>query len=90
MKLAKSFIVSIAFMCSFTIATKAYANNNNLPTDRLTPELLWSMGRIGSTVLSPDKTNILYTVTTYNISENRGYSAIYILTVKQKRRRNSL
>lgn len=84
MKLAKSFIVSIAFMCSFTIATKVYANNNNLPTDRLTPELLWSMGRIGSTVLSPDKTNILYTVTTYNISENRGYSAIYILNSETK------
>ena len=84
MKLAKSFIVSIAFMCSFTIATKAYANNNNLPTDRLTPELLWSMGRIGGTVLSPDKTNILYTVTTYNISENRGYSAIYILNSETK------
>ena len=84
MKLAKSFIVSIAFMCSFTIATKAYANNNNLPTDKLTPELLWSMGRIGSTVLSPDKTNILYTVTTYNISENRGYSAIYILNSETK------
>lgn len=84
MKLAKSFIVLIAFMCSFTIATKAYANNNNLPTDRLTPELLWSMGRIGSTVLSPDKTNILYTVTTYNISENRGYSAIYILNSETK------
>lgn len=84
MKLAKSFIVSIAFMCSFTIATKAYANNNNLPTDRLTPELLWSMGRIGSIVLSPDKTNILYTVTTYNISENRGYSAIYILNSETK------
>lgn len=84
MKLAKSFIVSIAFMCSFTIATKAYANNNNLPTDRLTPELLWSMERIGSTVLSPDKTNILYTVTTYNISENRGYSAIYILNSETK------
>ena len=84
MKLAKSFIVSIAFMCSFTIATKAYADNNNLPTDRLTPELLWSMGRIGSTVLSPDKTNILYTVTTYNISENRGYSAIYILNSETK------
>lgn len=84
MKLAKSFIVSIAFMCSFTIATKAYANNNNLLTDRLTPELLWSMGRIGSTVLSPDKTNILYTVTTYNISENRGYSAIYILNSETK------
>lgn len=84
MKLAKSFIVSIAFMCSFTIATKAYANNNNLPTDRLTPELLWSMGRIGSTVLSSDKTNILYTVTTYNISENRGYSAIYILNSETK------
>lgn len=84
MKLAKSFIVSIAFMCSFTIATKAYANNNNLPTDRLTPELLWSMGRIGSTVLSPDKTNILYTVTTYNISENRGYSEIYILNSETK------
>ena len=84
MKLSKSIIVSIAFMCSFTIATKAYANNNNLPTDRLTPELLWSMGRIGSAILSPDKTNILYTVTTYNISENRGYSAIYILNSETK------
>ena len=35
-------------------------------------------------MLSPDKTNILYTVTTYNISENRGYSAIYILNSETK------
>lgn len=43
---------------------------------RLTPEVMWKMGRIGESVLSPDGKTILYTLTRYNMEENRGVSVI--------------
>lgn len=43
---------------------------------RLTPEVMWKMGRIGSATLSPDGTALLYTLTRYNIAENRGATTI--------------
>lgn len=43
-----------------------------------TPEVMWKMGRIGSAVLSPDGNALAYTVTYYNMEENRGVTAIYL------------
>ena len=43
---------------------------------RLTPEVMWKMGRIGSAALSPDGKTLLYTVTRYNMAENRGVTVI--------------
>ena len=43
---------------------------------RLTPEVMWKMGRIGSHALSPDGESVLYTLTRYNMAENRGISVI--------------
>ena len=43
---------------------------------RLTPEVMWKMGRVGSHALSPDGTTVLYTLTRYNMAENRGISII--------------
>ena len=43
---------------------------------RLTPEVMWKMSRIGSHTLSPDGTTLLYTLTRYNMEENRGISVI--------------
>ena len=43
---------------------------------RLTPEVLWKMSRIGSHALSPDGKTLLYTLTRYNMAENRGISVI--------------
>ena len=34
-----------------------------LQSDVMTPEVLWSMGRIGEYSISPDKSQIVYTVT---------------------------
>ncbi len=43
---------------------------------RLTPEVMWKMSRIGSHALSPDGKTLLYTMTRYNMEENRGVSVI--------------
>ena len=46
---------------------------------RLTPEALWSMGRIGGATVSPDGKTVAYTVTTYDIKANKGETAIYVM-----------
>ena len=45
---------------------------------RLTPPVMWKMGRLASASLSPDGTTALYTVTRYNMGENRGLTQIYV------------
>ncbi len=45
---------------------------------RLTPEVMWKMGRIGSTALSPDGEWLLYTLTRYSMEENRGAGVIVL------------
>ncbi|MGD9931414.1 MAG: alpha/beta fold hydrolase [Mangrovibacterium sp.] len=48
-----------------------------LSSDVMTPEVLWSFGRVGSTSLSPDGTTVLFAVTYYNKDENKGYRELY-------------
>ena len=43
----------------------------------LTPEILWKYGRIGSIVLSPDGTTVLYTVTNYDLPTEARTTNIY-------------
>lgn len=49
----------------------------------LTPEILWKFGRIGEMQLSPDAKDLLYTISYYNIEENRGYTHIYKMAVEK-------
>ena len=46
---------------------------------RLTPEVLWAMGRIGSSTVSPDGKKIAYTVSYYSVKENKSHTVIYIM-----------
>ena len=46
---------------------------------RLTPEVLWAMGRIGSSTISPDGEKIAYTVSYYSVKENKSHTVIYIM-----------
>ena len=43
----------------------------------LTPEVMWKMGRIGAAALSPDGRTVVYTVTWYNLAENRSTTSLY-------------
>ena len=38
---------------------------------RMTPEVLWAMGRIGGMNVSPDGQKVVYTVAYYSVPENR-------------------
>ncbi|HOY31038.1 MAG TPA: S9 family peptidase [Bacteroidales bacterium] len=65
---------SFVFFCSFLLAISfTYAQN------RLTPELLWKFGRVSDMQLSPDKKTVLYGITYYNLSENKGNRDLYVI-----------
>src|SRR5665647_2828829 len=52
-----------------------------LSSDLMTPEVLWSVGRIGSSQVSPDGKTVLYDVTYFNIPENKSYRDLYLVSV---------
>lgn len=45
----------------------------------MTPELLHSFGRVGSVVVSPDKTHLLYQVTYVSIPQNKTNAELFIM-----------
>ncbi len=50
-----------------------------LKSDRMTPEILWSFGRLSEPELSPDKKVLLYGITYYDIAQNKGNRELYTL-----------
>ncbi|MCD8317785.1 MAG: S9 family peptidase [Paraprevotella sp.] len=54
-------------------------NQITLTGDRLTPETLWAMGRIGSYAVSPDAKKIVYTVSYYSVQQNKSHTVLYLM-----------
>ncbi|MCH3924576.1 MAG: S9 family peptidase [Bacteroidales bacterium] len=50
----------------------------------LTPEALWAFGRINDVSVSPKGDKILYTVTYYDIKQNKGNAEVYIMDIDGK------
>lgn len=83
-------IIFIAFLFLLSCKTGqeevALPNNpveeTEITSDILTPELLWSFGRIGAVEVSPDNSQIVFTSSFYSIEENRGNSDIFIMPVE--------
>lgn len=48
----------------------------------LTPEVMWKMGRVGASAISPDGESVVYAVTRYNMAENKGISSLYLVAVQ--------
>ena len=79
-------LVAILFSCSNPKTSKDMIKETmpevpKLDSDMMTPEVLWSFGRIGEPAVSPDGTTVLYAVTNYNIEENKSYRDLYTLPV---------
>ncbi|MBN2639101.1 MAG: S9 family peptidase [Bacteroidales bacterium] len=55
-----------------------------LSSDLLTPEVLWSMGRLSGVQLSPDQKTLIFGVTYYSKEENKGNRELYRMDVDGK------
>lgn len=78
--------MAVLFSCSNPKTEKEMTNDAKteipkLNSDIMTPEVLWSFGRIGDPSVSPDGTHVLYSVTNYNIEENKSYRDLYVVPV---------
>jgi dipeptidyl aminopeptidase/acylaminoacyl peptidase len=91
MKILKPFIlfmvVAILVSCETKQSTRETVIGKKelqLTSDRLTPEVLWSFGRIAEIQVSPDNKQVLFTITYYDIPQNKGNRDIYVMSVDGK------
>ncbi len=57
-------------------------NNPDFSSGVMTPEILWSFGRIGTMSLSPDSSQVVYSVSHYSIEQNKSQSELYLLDLE--------
>jgi len=55
--------------------------NLKLTSDRMTPEVLWSFGRVSGMSVSPDNKTVLYRIAYYDIPQNKGNADLYTISV---------
>jgi len=86
MKKSTLFLLIPCFLvaCEVDIQKEADApligkNELTLSSDIMTPEVLWSFGRLGDVQVSPDGGKILYGVSYYSIEQNRSNRELYAM-----------
>ncbi|WP_430811042.1 MULTISPECIES: prolyl oligopeptidase family serine peptidase [unclassified Carboxylicivirga] len=61
-------------------AANTFTNRNlKVESDIMTPEVLWSFGRVGNVAVSPDGKTVAFTIAYTKIEENKTYTDIYTL-----------
>jgi dipeptidyl aminopeptidase/acylaminoacyl peptidase len=61
--------------------------NPEIKNGRMTPEVLWSFGRVAGTQVSPDGTKVLYSVSYYSVPENKGNSELFVMNADGSNKR---
>ncbi|MDP4206935.1 MAG: S9 family peptidase [Bacteroidota bacterium] len=74
-------------MTTLTLPAKSQGTNyippvQKLNSDIMTPEVLWSFGRVSEPEVSPDGKLLLYGVTYFNIPENKSYRDLYVVPIE--------
>lgn len=70
---ATSNYLVIATLCCFSLSVQWLTAG-----ERMTPELLWKLGRLGEVAVSPDGTQVAYTVTRYDLDANAGATDLIV------------
>lgn len=47
----------------------------------MTPEVLWSFGRVAGVQVSPNGLKVLYSVSYYSVAENKGNSELFVMNI---------
>jgi dipeptidyl aminopeptidase/acylaminoacyl peptidase len=87
----KYLLLGLAFVAGLTSCQQKAEESKNdssyktpetkLASDVMTPEVLWSFGRLGGESISPDEKTVLYGVTYFNKEENKSYRDLYTVPV---------
>jgi dipeptidyl aminopeptidase/acylaminoacyl peptidase len=81
--------ITLAFLVTLIFNPVFSQNENNvigkqdltLESDIMTPEVLWSLGRVGDIQLSPDKKYLLFGISYYSKEENKGNRDLYVINL---------
>lgn len=89
MNIIKSFamIAALTMSGNFAHAQMIGKNDIKLASDRMTPEALWAMGRIGGAQPSPDGKQVVYQVGYYSVKENKSHQILYVMDADGKNKR---
>ncbi|MEJ6492864.1 MAG: S9 family peptidase [Flavobacteriales bacterium] len=68
------FLLGMALFCLPSVAQQNFS-----------PEKLWELNRLGGGDLSPDKNNILYSLSSYDVLANKGNADLYVYNLEQKK-----
>ena len=66
----------------FAVALLLLIASSTIAQNRLTPELLWKLGRVAGLGLSKDGKYIVYSVSTPNAAENKSSRKSFILPIE--------
>lgn len=80
-------IAALTMSGNFAHAQMIGKNDIQLASDRMTPEALWAMGRIGGAQASPDGKQIVYQVGYYSVKENKSHQMLYVMDADGKNKR---
>jgi dipeptidyl aminopeptidase/acylaminoacyl peptidase len=74
----RSVSFALLFVVAGSLGLKAQNGQNK---QKLTPEALWRLNRLGSSTLTPDGKNVIYSVNSYNLGQNIGQPNLFITPV---------
>lgn len=74
--------IAVMLMIVRPVSAVQSEDSTNENAGRMTPELLWKLGRLGEAVISKDGSTVAYTVRRYSIEENSGTTALHLLELK--------
>ncbi len=89
----KKIFIAIALLAMFCACTNKQAKTDDkvigkpeiqVQDGRFTPEVMWALGKMGEKAVSPDGSQIAYTVTYYDMGQNKGNAEIYLMTTEGK------
>ena len=84
LSLAAAAIMGCAGANAQTMIGKTTDLTSMTTNDRMTPEALWAMGRIGGAAASPDGKTVAYQVGYYSVKQNKSHQMLYTQTADGK------
>ena len=66
--------LTLVLFCTLTLVN--YAQN------RMTPELLWDLKRVGNVKVSPDNQQILFSIKEYDLEANKGENNLFLMPIE--------